>query len=159
MVMTKIEKYKSLYKYKKTECLVRKEAYDIWLGFLTPLKWTSIAIGVIFPAIAGATFFLKVFGDKWEIWAAVILLISAIVSGLHSLLKCDIHQEECKRLTKKYEAMADKYNDAIILEPDNMISLQDELASELRLLKKESITTPMKWCFTRAAKKFNFVEI
>mgnify|MGYP006107971443 CR=1 FL=1 len=147
------KKYLDLFKQRKIECHIQQESYSIWLSYLTPLRWVSIIIGVIFPAIVGVAIFAELFGEEWKIWSAIMLLVSGMVSGLHTALKCDSHQSECQRLKKRYEALADKYNDVIILQPkEGVIDIHKNLGNELTELKEETITTPANWCINKAKK-------
>jgi len=158
MEKIEIEKYVSRLKRSKEKCLINIEAYDIWLSVLVPLRWIAITIGVIFPAFAGFAIFSQKLGAEWKVWSAWILLISGIVTGFHTALKCNSHQEECKKLMVRYEALADEYGDAIDNQPDDIKSVYETLGNELYKLKKDSATKPAKWCFSKAKKKLNFIE-
>src|SRR4051794_8000217 len=90
---------------KRKQCLIQKLSYEKWLGIITPLRWISIVLGVILPAFVGFSIFIDtglISKDHWKIICTLVLLISSIISGLHTALKWDIHHQECIRLSKQY---------------------------------------------------------
>ena len=143
---------------KHKECLIQKISYDTWLRLITPLRWGAVILGVILPAFVGVSFFIDsglISKEHWKIICSLVLLVSSIVSGLHTALKCDTHQQECLKLSKQYEALANKFEFAKTYNRNQVEAEAKTLSDKFGDLVGNSTTTPAQWCIDRAAKKVN----
>ncbi|MBD3630848.1 hypothetical protein [Cyclobacterium sp.] len=141
---------------KQRDCLIQKAAYEKWLNVITPFRWFAIIIGVVLPAFLGVTIFVDsgwVNPDNWKIICSTILLLSSIVSGLHTGLQFDSHQQECVRLSKQYESLAHKFELARIAHNDEIYSQKKNLSEKYTDLIENTLTTPANWCLRRAKKE------
>lgn len=77
------------------DCEVEKQAYAIWLGLLTPVRWFTIIGGIVLSAVAGGAVLLaeyRVIGDGWRIYGAACAIVASVLTGIHTALNCDAHQ-------------------------------------------------------------------
>lgn len=152
--------YDEIIKYfdkKQHECMIQKIAYDKWIGVVSPFRWTSIALGVILPAFLGVSIFTDsglVSVENWKLVCGVVLLTSSIVSGLHTALKFDSHHQECLRLSKQYESLANKFELAKTYDRDETELSKKMLSDNLSDLIENTLTTPAQWCINKARKQY-----
>ncbi|SEP08470.1 hypothetical protein SAMN05444671_4441 [Flavobacterium sp. CF108] len=152
-----LQEIKQYFERKKIECLIQKTAYEKWLTVITPFRWMAIALGVILPAFLGISIFTEsglVTMSNWKIICSSVLLISSIVSGLHTALKCDSHQQECLRLSKQYESLANKFEFACTNNQDEIDSQKKILNEKYTELIENTSTTPASWCLNSAKKAY-----
>ena len=150
--LVEIKKY---FTNKQRDCLIQKSAYEKWLNVITPFRWLAIILGVILPAFLGITIFVDsgwVNPDNWKIICSSILLISSIVSGLHTALQFDSHQQECLRLSKQYESLAHKFELAGLSDVEEIYSQKKNLSERYTELIENTLTTPASWCLQSAKK-------
>lgn len=136
---------------KQKECLVQKKAYEKWLRIVTPLRWLAIFVSVVAPAIVGLKVSGGIFAD-WQLICASVLFTSAIASGLHTGLKCDVHQQECLRLAKQYESLANKFELAKTETSNLLEQRKEELGKKYSDLIENTLTTPAQWCLNSATR-------
>lgn len=141
---------------KQRECLVRAKAFEIWLDFLTPLRWLTIFIGVVFPAIAGFSLLSNApessfLGVQWRTISAVLTLLASIVAALHAALHCDAHQTGCKKLGPLFENLSDEFRIAATeSDPKVRRKIRESLAKRLAELKSRATEKPGRWAIQRA---------
>ncbi len=146
---------KKYFDRKRKDCLVQKVAYEKWLAVITPFRWTAIILGVILPAFLSVSIFTDsglVTAENWKLICSSVLLISSIVSGLHTTLKCDSHQQECRRLSKQYEALANKFELVSTYNENEMNNFKNVLGEKYSELIENTLTTPASWCLRSAEK-------
>lgn len=150
--MTGVEKDDliKLLKERELECRIHERSYQIWLKVLTPIRWSSISVGVILPSLASVTVFSEIWEANWQIISGSVLLISGIVSGLHSALKCDTHQTESTRMSKRYSLLAENYRELLLLMPNDLYEQAKALGKEYKQLRENTLVTPAQWCEDKA---------
>jgi len=77
-------------------------ALEMWLGWLTPIKWATVFGSTVLSALAAATILS---GSRYVFAAGLCALGSAILSGLDSHFHCDKHQAECRRFIGIFAAL------------------------------------------------------
>lgn len=114
------------------------EAYRLELSRL----WWANLMFVVLPAVSStaAAIFAAIpqdrihasFGD-WILPPASILAgLAAVLVAVHKALKCDEYQAECLRLSQRYQALAESADSALSRPVDEHVTLQQEIASELK---------------------------
>jgi len=116
---------------RERDCHIAKRALEKWLTVLNPIRWVMVSATTIFSALAAATILGKasLLGVGYDTFAGLCALASAILSGLHSSLRCDPHQAECRSLIAEYDGLEAGFQSVAILE---------EPASSKRLAELES---------------------
>lgn len=152
--MTGVEKEDllKLLRERELECRIQERSYQIWLKVLTPIRWSSISIGVVLPSLASVSVFSKILGSHWQTISAIILLVSGAVSGLHSALKCDAHQTESLRISKRFGLLAESYRELMMLMPDDLFVQAQVLNKEYKNMRENAAVTPAQWCYEKARK-------
>ncbi len=152
--MTGVEKEDllKLLRERELECRIQERSYQIWLKVLTPIRWSSISIGVVLPSLASVSVFSKILGSHWQTISAIILLVSGAVSGLHSALKCDAHQTESLRISKRFGLLAESYRELMTLMPDDLFVQAQVLNKEYKNMRENTAVTPAQWCYEKARK-------
>jgi hypothetical protein len=117
---------------RELECRIERRAFEMWLGFLTPLKWGVIIGTVVLSAVGGAPLFRQWLGERWVLIGGICALISAVLMALHTGLKCDEHQGECRHLIQVYKALERDYQRAGTLQAAMMPSELERLDNRLR---------------------------
>lgn len=137
---------------KRRECLVHARAYELWLRFLTPIRWMTVISGVALPAIAGFTLLRgrDVFGVPWANVSAVLTFVASLIAALHTALHCEPHQTECRRLKQRYGAMADEFEVALSGDEKTLVKKQADLATRLSELKRNSTEETPGWILEKA---------
>lgn len=154
------KQYAEIAKYfekKQIECMIQKIAYDKWLSVITPMRWTFIALGVILPAFLGISIFTDsgvVTTENWKLICGVVLMLSSIVSGLHTAFKFDSHHQECIRLSKQYESLANKFELAQTYDRSETVLHRKVLSDNLSELLENTLTTPAQWCVKKATRQY-----
>lgn len=107
---------------RESQCRVERQSLEMWLGYLTPLRWFTVAGGIVLSAVGGATVLGQpaLFGDSWSIVGGVCPLVASILTSLHTGLKCDAHQAECHRLIQVYSSLEAAYQAARLLPPTEL---------------------------------------
>jgi hypothetical protein len=110
---------------RRLECWIERRAFEMWLGYLTPLKWGVIGGTVILSAIGGAPLLRHWLGETWVAIGGACALIAAILAALHTGLRCEEHQAECRHLIQFYRALERDYQRSGTL-PDSLIAAELE---------------------------------
>jgi hypothetical protein len=88
-------------------CKRERRAYEIWLETLTPVNFLLVGVGGVMSLVAGLSIVTKAGVDpKIAGWVAIV---GALLTGLHSRLKCDPHQKECVRLSSQFAELQIEY--------------------------------------------------
>jgi len=82
------------------ECHIQRRSLEMWLGWLNPIRWLMVSVTTILSALAAATVLARtsLWASHYQTYAGLCALGSAILSGLHTNLRCDPHQSEGSRL-------------------------------------------------------------
>lgn len=142
----------ALLKERQRECLIQARAYDLWLRVLTPIRWITVISGVALPAIAGFTLLRghPVFGIPWTNVSATLTFIASLIAALHTALHCEPHQTECRRLRRRFAAMADDFETVLSGDEKSLTKKQADLSERLSQLKENATEDPPGWCFDKA---------
>ena len=139
---------------RERDCRIARRALEKWLGFLTPLRWLMVSFTTILSALAAATILGKkpLIGQSYELFAGLCALGSAILSGLHTALRCDPHQAECRHMISQYRGLEAGFQSISDLdEPTASTKLQDLESKYEQLLSSAREAAPES--FVRAAEK------
>ncbi|SOE59136.1 hypothetical protein SAMN05414139_01480 [Burkholderia sp. D7] len=135
------------------ECLVQARAYELWLRFLTPIRWITVISGVALPATAGFMLLRgrEIFGaGPWVNVSAVLTFVAALIATLHNALHCEPHQTECRRLKQRYAAIAVEFKAALAGDEKALSRKQAALTTRLSELKRNSTEEPPGWFLDKA---------
>lgn len=100
---------------RERDCQVERRALEMWLAWLTPIRWLTVSGITILSAVAAATILGKptILGEPlYSMVAGLCALGASILSGLHTALHCDAHQAECRRLTGVFAGLEAGYQAA-----------------------------------------------
>jgi len=114
-------------------CTVQRQAYEIWLKTLTPANFVLVGLGGVLALVAGLSIVAEaqLVSTKAAGWMAVA---GALLTGLHSKLKCDPHQAECKKLANQFAELQTEYEGLQLIRDDDqrneqLIALEHKLAA------------------------------
>lgn len=140
---------------RERQCRIEQRAYGRWLGILTPLRWFTVAGGIILSALAGATVLGKpqLFGDQWPVYGGVLALVASILTGLHTVLHCDTHQAECRRLVQLYESLEAGFQGARARPESEMPRYVEELEAKFAEAKAKAAAAPPRSFRERAERE------
>ena len=100
---------KAVAKEQEYRCRVKSKAYSIWLAKLFPANLLLVVGAAIFALISGSANLFQIGDYDYTLIAGILGLLSAVFTIIHTKLKCDEHQAECKGLKSKFESMAEQY--------------------------------------------------
>lgn len=133
------------------ECKAERRAYEIWLAWLFPANVITIVMPAVLAAIAGATilgdFFEK---DGTKIIAGGAALTSAALTAIHTALKCDSHQAECRRLVQAYYALEAAYSGLEGCQDDSISHNYEKYEERLQHLRESAGAITPEWCKKKA---------
>jgi hypothetical protein len=130
-------------------CDVKSRAYAIWLGRLTPANLLFVLGAALLSLVSGASI-LQNFHWLTADQAAIAAFVSTAFTLIHTKLKCDSHQDECRRLRAQYDAMKLKF-ESICHEPDKAIAERRLVELDERL--SQIVQTAQAWPSDRAEKR------
>ena len=130
-------------------CDAKGRAYAIWLGRLTPANLLFVVGAALLSLVAGASI-LQDFDWLTEDQAAIAAFLSSAFTLIHTKLKCDPHQEECRRLRAQYDAMKLRY-ESIYHERD--MAVAERRLFELDEQLAQIVQTAQSWPSDRAEGK------
>jgi hypothetical protein len=147
-----IKRVLDLFIQREYELEVEQRAFEIWLGVLEPFGAFSKACGIVLPLIAGFTLLGQpnYLGGNWEIISGSLSLMTAILTGIHTGLKCDDHQAECRQLIKSFKSLVEGYQAAKIADESELKTRFHELEARLKELRDSTDIRPARWCTRRA---------
>lgn len=137
-----------VFEKRERQCRMESRAYQLWLDRITPLKWISVGGGTVLSALAGATVLAQpvLFGSYWSVIGGVLALVSSILTGLHTALKCDAHQAECHRLIQLFASMEAAAQSAPALSAAELPVAWKELESRFQEAIAKATASPPAWC-------------
>jgi hypothetical protein len=143
-----------LFSQREYELKVEQRAFEIYLGVLEPFGAFSKGCGIVLPLLAGFTLLgqSKFLGGTWELISGSLSLMAAILTGIHTGLKCDDHQAECRRLIKELQSLVEGYQAAMTVDESELKDRRSELENRLKELRGRSDIRPARWC-TQCAKR------
>lgn len=139
---------------RERDCRVARRALERWLAVLNPIRWVMVSAATILSALAAASILGKtsLLGVHYETFAGLCALGSAILSGLHTSLRCDPHQTECRNLIADYDGLEAGFQSVSILdEPANSAKLA-ELESKYERIRSSARAAAPAF-FVRAAER------
>jgi aspartyl/asparaginyl beta-hydroxylase (cupin superfamily) len=139
---------------RERDCHIAKRALEKWLAVLNPIRWVMVTATTILSALAAASILGKasLLGVHYETFAGLCALGAAILSGLHTSLRCDPHQTECRNLIAEYDGLEAAFQSVPILEePKNSAKLADLETKYEQIRSTARVTAPAY--FLRNAEK------
>jgi hypothetical protein len=139
---------------RERDCFVEMRALEMWLGFLTPLRWFTVIGSVILSALAGATILgsQQLLGDTFPKFAGVCALLASILTTLHATLHCDTHQAECRRLIQIYQSLYEGFKGAMSEDDATRKAKERDLEKEFETaIRDAKAAAPPR--YKRAARK------
>ncbi|MFQ6029575.1 MAG: hypothetical protein ACE5Q6_19030, partial [Dehalococcoidia bacterium] len=135
------------------ECKVERRSYEIWLKYLTPANFLLVGVGGILSLVAGLSIVTEVGLIDAKV-AGWMVVLGVALTGLHTLLKCDPHQAECKRLANQFSALQTKY-EILQLETDEQTKKEQlmSLERDLATIRDGRGASANDFCVTRAKKE------
>ena len=134
------EEIKQFFIKRQRQCRIERRSLEMWLTWLTPLRWFTVAGGIILSAVGGATILSKpgLLGDDWSVIGGLCALSASILTGLHAGLNCDSHQSECRRLIQVYSSLEAAYEAAGLLPPAELPGRQSALEEKFEEAKTKA---------------------
>jgi hypothetical protein len=147
-----IQQILDLFIQREYELKIEQRALEIWLGVLEPFGAISRVCGIVFPLIAGFTLFGEpgYFAKNWKIMSGFLALMASILTGIHTGLKCDDHQAQCRQLIKSFKSLIEGYQAARIADESELKTRFNKLEARLKELRDSSDIRPARWCTRRA---------
>jgi hypothetical protein len=135
----------------QTDRYCRREAfaYSEWLGWLTPLRWISVAGGVLLSAAAGFSILWKTLPHGTGI-SATLAFAASTLTALHVALKCDAHQSECRRLIQAFKSLSVQIATCKELPSPEQEKKKTEIVTKVAHLVEAATAVPGEWCYRRA---------
>lgn len=154
MNQEQIQRVLDLFDQREYELKVKQRAFEIWLGVLEPFGAFSKGCGIVLPLVAGFTLLgqSKFWGVSWELFSGSLSLVAAILTGIHTGLKCDDHQAVCRRSIKVLQSLVEGYQAAKAADESELKNRFSELEVRLKELRDSSNIRPARWC-VRSAKR------
>lgn len=139
---------------RERDCHIAKRALEKWLTILNPIRWVMVTATTILSALAAASILGKasLLGIHYETFAGLCALGSAILSGLHTSLRCDPHQAECRNLIADYDGLEAGFQSVSILEEPSSSAKMAELESKYEQIRSSARASSPAF-FVRAAEK------
>jgi hypothetical protein len=132
---------------RELQCRIERRALERWLHPLTLLKWGTVILGTILAAVAGATALVGIwFPGQWEVITAICALTASILTGLHTALKCEAHQAECRRLIQVYKSLEAAYQAAQVVPLAQRLNRLEALEARFEeALTKATASAPSRY--------------
>jgi hypothetical protein len=128
------------------QCRIEWRALEMWLAFLTPIKWLTVGIGTVLSVFASATVLAKVFGETSGLVGGLCGLGAALLTGLHAALKCDAHQAECRHQIQSYKSLESAYESAQLSSGTELAEKQEALQARFEgLTSKQTVAAPRRF--------------
>ncbi|MEI6946755.1 hypothetical protein V9K67_06090 [Paraflavisolibacter sp. H34] len=143
------QEIKTYFDSKYQECLARKKAYDKWLGLLRPLRYLVIFFSAVLPLLTGSTILLDlgiINKNNWKTLCTGILFVSGIALAADKRFKLDALYEDALKTGKRYQALANRYQEAKTLGRDEIVPGKKALAEKLNDLEESTTMAPPQWC-------------
>lgn len=117
---------------RERDCLLSRRSYEMWLDILAPIRWIMISGSTVLSLFAGATIVTQssVFHGHGQVVAGYCALTAGILTGLHTALKCEDYQTECRRLATAYYGLEIAFQAVERFPPDQRRSFEDELETK-----------------------------
>jgi len=136
------------------ECHIQRRSLEMWLGWLNPIRWLMVSVTTILSALAAATVLARtsLWASHYQTYAGLCALGSAILSGLHTNLRCDPHQSEGSRLISLYNGLEAGFQSARRFDdPEQSVMLSELDKNYQQLLSTSTASAPAY--FVRRARK------
>ena len=131
---------------RESRCRIERRALERWMRPLTLFKWVTVGLGTLLSTVAGATVLGKLFGDRWALIGGTCALTASLLTGLHTALKCEAHQAECRRLIQVYASLEAAYQAAQVLPLSQRLTRQEALEVWFEdTLAKATVSAPSRY--------------
>jgi hypothetical protein len=117
---------------RQRDCFLSRRSYEMWAGLLAPIRWVMISGSTVLSLFAGATIVTQssVFHGHGQVVAGYCALTAGILTGLHTALKCEEYQTECRRLAIAYYSLEIAFQSLERFPPDQRRTFEDELETK-----------------------------
>jgi hypothetical protein len=111
---------------------------------LVILRWASavcVIAGIAFPLLAGSALLSSpdIFDNAlWARLSGGLILIAAILTGLHKGLKCEAYQTECKRVIHALRSLIEGFEATAYLAEAEVRAAVDPLERRLQDIRKDA---------------------
>jgi len=132
---------------------VKANGYQTWLSYLKPFNFFLVTGAAVLSLLAGSTL---LYDDKLlgPMVTGLMALAAGIFTIIHQTLKCDAHQEECRKLFGSYDAIAEQFSNLKLEDSQDIVRKKiDELNSQLINLTQNYSAKPPLWIVKREEKK------
>ena len=135
---------------KRKTCEIESTAYRLWLSLLMPANLILVVGAGLLSLLAGASLLV----DQQIISktaTGLMALISSAFTLVHTRLKCDEHQAECRKLQSFYRGLAVDYaNLETEADPAEFKTRLDSLNNSLAQVQKEISAYPSQRSYAKA---------
>jgi hypothetical protein len=135
------------------ECKRERCAYEMWLQRLSPANAMLVGLGGVISLVSGLSIVTKAELVSANVagWGAVL---GAALTGLHTRLKCDSHQTECKKLACQFGEIETEY-ERLQMVDDPRVRQKELLLLEHKLaaIRAGQGAKPSEGCVKRAARQ------
>jgi hypothetical protein len=118
--------------------LDEERPYRRKLRVLKCLSWVAVTAGVAFPLVAGSALLARpeLFGEgRWALIGGILVLVAAILTGLHKGLKCESYHADCQQRLHALRSLIEGYEGIVLLSDDEVgpaIKALEERLARLR---------------------------
>ena len=132
--MATIEQLQGEATRRRDENLVLARAYQGTLNLLMPANFVLVVGAALLSLVAGATILIETsFLNKVQ--SGILALVSGAFTIIHSKLRCEEYQAECKKLLAFHRGIAAEYENLLIVDDG------DDLKKQIRALNDQVSTT------------------
>lgn len=131
-------------------CKIERRSYEIWLNALTPANFLLVGVGGVLSLVAG----LSIVSEAKLVEPYVagwVVVVGALLTGLHNRLKCEPHQAECKKLGNQFAELQTDY-ERLELESDDQTRKEQLMSLEQKLaaIRAGRGASAAEYCVNRA---------
>jgi hypothetical protein len=140
------------------ECRINRRAYEIWLSHLNPWNVVTIVSPAVLSVIAGSTILTEptfLGEDKGRLLAGIFALLSAVLTTIHKVIGCDVHQSECLGVIQAYSSLEVGYERPLDLHDDELKEELLKLDARYEQIKSGVSAKPPDWCLRKASRELS----
>ena len=143
--MNSMEQLKQAAETKHRDNLVMSRAYATTLFALTPVNFVLVVGAALLSLAAGASI-LTENELLTNVQSGMLALVSSALTIIHSKLRCDEYQAECRKLVSFHRGIAEDYADLRTVDDiDKFRESLSALNNQLSGMIKISTSLPFDW--------------
>jgi hypothetical protein len=129
---------------RESDCYIARRALEMWLSFLTPVRWLTVIGSTVLSAVAGAAILStpRLLGGSFKTTAGLCACGAALLSSLHTALHCDTYQAECRRLISSYTALEAAFQALRALPQSQLSTKEQELERKYEDIVNAAMASP-----------------